>query len=625
MAWQYTLYIVAAFLAAATTGSLTIYAWRQRPAPGAGAFAVFMALATWLSLASALSMLSYTVEMAYFWFKALFISLAGMPVAWLIFAVQYTRRQVTLTPLRLLALSAIPLITQGIVWTNESHHWFAQSLGTFQHIGAFVVADRSTAVLGPWFWIYSVYGYLLIGIAVVFIVRAAIRAFRLYVEQALALLAGAFFPLMTTVINTFDLLPNIKVFLAPLGFAIGGVAFAWAMFHYRLFDIVPVARDVLIDNMSDGMVVLDDQDRVVDLNATFQAIIDTPPHQAIGLPATEVLHAWPSLLEALNGESDTRTEISLNTHSYDLHCSSLTTREGHANGRLVVLHDITARKQAEEALRRHTQALEAQNAELDAFAHTVAHDLKSPLTVMVGYSMLLEDRFESLPPDSVRAKLHLMSLSGQKMTSIIDELLLLAGIRKIEEVDIGPLDMAAIVAEAHQRLEPLAIQHQAKLIIPKTWPAVIGYAPWVEEVWVNYISNAIKYGGHLKEHIPPRVEVGVDRSPIASPSERTEANSTYIRFWVKDNGRGLTEDEQAQLFIPFKRLAKAGVGGHGLGLSIVQRIVHKLGGEVGVESEIGQGSTFWFTLPTRNGVAKGETNVIRSPLETLSFKRELEL
>jgi signal transduction histidine kinase len=622
MAWQYTLYIVAAFLAAATTGALALYAWRQRPAPGTGAFAIFMALATWLSLASALSMLGNTAAVAYFWFKALFISLAGMPVAWLVFAIQYTKRHVTLTPLRLLALSAIPLITQGIVWTNGFHHWFFQSPDIFQRVAGFMIADRNAAVLGPWFWIYSGYGYLLIAISVVFIVRAAIRAFRLYLGQALALLAGAVFPLATTIINTLGLFPRIKVFLAPLGFAMGGIAFAWAMFHYRLFDVVPVARDMLIDNMSDGMIALDAQNRVVDLNATFQAIIDTPPHQAIGRSVTEVLRPWPSLLEALNGASNVKAEVSLNAHSYDLHCSSLTNREGQVNGRLILLHDITARKQAEEALRQHTQALEAQNAELDAFAHTVAHDLKSPLTVMVGYSMLLERRFEALPPDIVRAKLHLMSLSGQKMTSIIDELLLLAGIRKMDEVDIGPLDMASIVAEAQQRLEPLVAQHRVTFVAPETWPEAMGYAPWVEEVWVNYISNAIKYGGRPNMNISPRVEVGFDRYPLSSLTpEGADANSAYIRFWVKDNGMGLSKDEQAQLFMPFKRLAKVGVGGHGLGLSIVQRIVHKLGGEVGVESESGQGSTFWFTLPTCGDIVKDSLNVTRSTLETLVLNK----
>jgi signal transduction histidine kinase len=121
----------------------------------------------------------------------------------------------------------------------------------------------------------------------------------------------------------------------------------------------------------------------------------------------------------------------------------------------------------------------------------------------------------------------------------------------------------------------------------------------VEEVWVNYLSNAIKYGGQ-----PPRVELGssLQDPPLAGggPTAQSAPSETgWVRFWVRDNGLGLTPDEQGRLFTLFTRLEQTRVKGHGLGLSIVRRIVDKLGGEVGVESEIGEGSTFWFTLPAR--------------------------
>jgi signal transduction histidine kinase len=106
----------------------------------------------------------------------------------------------------------------------------------------------------------------------------------------------------------------------------------------------------------------------------------------------------------------------------------------------------------------------------------------------------------------------------------------------------------------------------------------------VEEVWANYISNAIKYGGK-----PPRIELGAGPQP----------NGT-VRFWVRDNGHGLSIEDQRRLFGEFSRLSEGQVEGHGLGLSIVRRIVTKLGGEVGVESQIGQGSMFYFTLPAAN-------------------------
>ncbi len=243
--------------------------------------------------------------------------------------------------------------------------------------------------------------------------------------------------------------------------------------------------------------------------------------------------------------------------------------------------EITERKRAEEALRQYAAELETRNEELDAFAHTVAHDLKNPLGHIVGLAQVLEKHYAALPEEELRSYLRTMAQSGRKMSNIIDELLLLVSVGKMEEVELGPLNVAGIVDEAQGRLAYLIEKHQAEVILPESWPVALGYGPWVEEVWANYLSNAIQYGGR-----PPRVELGA-----------TEQADSMVRFWVRDNGPGLTSEEQARLFIPFTRLDQVRAKGHGLGLSIVRRIVEKLGGQVGVESEIGQGSVFTFTLP----------------------------
>lgn len=142
------------------------------------------------------------------------------------------------------------------------------------------------------------------------------------------------------------------------------------------------------------------------------------------------------------------------------------------------------------------------------------------------------------------------------------------------------LDMAEIIEQAIERLNSVIIDSQAELILPETWPVAWGYGPWVEEVWVNYLINGLKYGGQ-----PPRLEFG------ATP--QTEG---MVRFWLQDNGPGLSAADQAVLFTEFTRLNEVQIKGHGLGLSIVRRIMDKLGGQAGVESEPGQGSRFFFTL-----------------------------
>ncbi len=263
----------------------------------------------------------------------------------------------------------------------------------------------------------------------------------------------------------------------------------------------------------------------------------------------------------------------------------------------MLMCEVAERKRAQTALEQYAEDLEASNAELDAFAHTVAHDLKAPLTALLGFGALLQRRFDRLSAAEVHERLDMIMQTGEKLNNIVDELLLLASVRKMEEVTLHPLDMAPIIIESQGRLRSMIARCEAEIVVPETWPPSLGYAPWIEEVWVNYISNAIKYGGEPDNGVPPRVELGYDEKPTMHQGE------SAVRFWCRDNGVGLTQAQQAKLFTQFTRLHEAAgateirAEGYGLGLSIVQRIVEKLGGQVGVESAVGQGSTFWFTLP----------------------------
>lgn len=236
--------------------------------------------------------------------------------------------------------------------------------------------------------------------------------------------------------------------------------------------------------------------------------------------------------------------------------------------------EIVARKSMEKTLRQ-------QNSELDAFARTVAHDLKGPLSLIAGYIDLLAPEFEEVADPTSAEMFQEIQKLAYKAVEIVEELLLLSRIRK-EEVEMKLLDMAQIVSQAQSRVTLAMQEYQGEIVLPESWPRALGYAPWVEEVWGNYLSNGLKYGGQ-----PPRLELGA-----------TSQENGMIKFWVQDNGAGISPDEQAQLFTEFTRLSSKHTDGHGLGLSIVRRIMDKLGGQAGVESEPEQGSRFYFTLPS---------------------------
>jgi signal transduction histidine kinase len=218
--------------------------------------------------------------------------------------------------------------------------------------------------------------------------------------------------------------------------------------------------------------------------------------------------------------------------------------------------------------------------ELDAFAHTVAHGLKNALTPVLHGAERLAGRTGSLAECERDEVSRQVLAHARRIRSVIDELMFLTTLRKASLV-CEPLNMETVTATVLARLEGMIHEFQATVDNTTHWPLAYGHAGWVEEIWVNYITNAIKFGGR-----PPQVAIGGELLP-----------GQMARFWVRDNGRGLSPEEQRRLFVPFTRLGRTEDQGHGLGLSIVRRIVDRLGGRAGVESVPGSGSLFYFTLP----------------------------
>ncbi len=242
-------------------------------------------------------------------------------------------------------------------------------------------------------------------------------------------------------------------------------------------------------------------------------------------------------------------------------------------------------QQEEQRYRLQTAQLQSRNEELDAFAHTVAHNLKNSIASMMMPASVALKYYDRMDDPQRQDLLAGIVDSGYKAKAIIEAILLLAGVNRQNTMEIGLMDMHEIILTAQNRMHSMMAEGQAKITMPTHIPSAIGYIPWVEEVWVNYLSNALKYGG-----TPPHITFGGKAQ-----------SDGFVRYWISDNGPGISQEDQKALFTPFTRLSQAKIEGHGLGLSVVQRIVQKLGGQVGVESELGKGSTFWFTLPKKLG------------------------
>ncbi|MCX6031009.1 MAG: PAS domain S-box protein [Chloroflexi bacterium] len=237
------------------------------------------------------------------------------------------------------------------------------------------------------------------------------------------------------------------------------------------------------------------------------------------------------------------------------------------------LTDITERKRAEEGLR-------SLNAELAAYDYSVSHDLKGPLGFIAMSAEFLLEECSTLPEMELKRSLQDIVVYAHRANTIIESLLLLT---QPEEIEPQPLAMDQIIAVVQDGLAALIAKTGAEVILPGSWPLAFGQPALIQRVWDNYLSNGIKYGGR-----PPRLELGGEVQPDGQ-----------VRFWVRDNGDGVSPEDGVRLFTAFIRLQRGEAKGHGLGLYIARRIVEKLGGSVGVESNgvPGCGSLFYFSLP----------------------------
>jgi signal transduction histidine kinase len=240
----------------------------------------------------------------------------------------------------------------------------------------------------------------------------------------------------------------------------------------------------------------------------------------------------------------------------------------------------------QKELYSRTQDLALKNAELEAYAHTIAHSLKTPLAAAARFLEILQKFKNDNLSEEQRHLLQQAQTALATSASAVEALLLLSTVSQ-QSVELHPLDMGALVGQALNQLADLQASTRATVQLPRSWPQALGYAPWVGEVWVNLVSNALKYGGS-----PPRLDLG------------GTLDGAQARFWVRDNGQPLSEEQRHSVFLPFTRLHQERAEGHGLGLPTVQRIVSRLGGTIGVHAAPGGGNEFSFTLPSAGGAGR---------------------
>ncbi|MGM0717710.1 MAG: histidine kinase N-terminal 7TM domain-containing protein [Halobacteriota archaeon] len=388
----------------------------------------------------------------------------------------------------------------------------------------------------------------------------------LYTGQATALAVGIGTPLVVNFLLFAGIIPP-GVGATSIAFAVTGIAFAIAIFRYRLLRVAPLGRQQLVDRMADAVVMLDDERRVVDCNLAARGLVDAPARWR-GMAATEFFAPFPEQVEEVAGQASVPTEISIEddgqTRHFELNRSPIEDGENIATGQLIVLRNVTEQRERERQLQR-------QNERLDQFASTVAHDLRNPLHVAQGYLELVQGESESE---------HLASIKNahERMEALTNDLLTLA--RAGQTVENPALIGLANVAGAAWTHTDLANCEFTPGVPAGT--KLEADRDRLLQVFENLYRNAADHND-----TPVTVRVGMlgDREPSTDGGQRRG-------FFVEDTGDGILDEQREEIF---EHGYTTSADGSGFGLSIVWDIVKAHGWDIRVTAGSDGGARFEIT------------------------------
>ncbi len=350
MHWDFTPYAWPLLASGVLSVALAVLALKRHPAKGALAFASLeFAVAVW-AIGYALELSSATLDQKLFWASVQYVGIVSVPVFWFVFALRYGGKPVRPWSPTALLLILMPVVTLMLAWTNRYHLLLRRDV-VLETVGDLTVISKT---YGPWFWVHAAFSYALLAMGTLVLVQETFRSSRLYRAQTVALVLGAVVPWISNAIYLTGHSPVPGMDITPATFAISGVAIALALFRYGLLDLVPAARDAVIASLSDGVIVLDDRSRIVDVNPAAEHIINLSSSEAVGRHASIIFADFASDLSQCWKASDARAEITLGSGNeaehYDVRVSPLFDERELLTGRVILLHDVTERKLFEQQL-----------------------------------------------------------------------------------------------------------------------------------------------------------------------------------------------------------------------------------------------------------------------------------
>jgi PAS domain S-box-containing protein len=563
MGWQVTIWVVPLVVAAVINLGLFSYTVRKQTTRITRTWQVMLLFMFLWAAADAVRLTTTDL-----WLKLLannvrFVSVTLITVAVLVLAIKFTNRDEWLTPARIAGLLVIPALTTVVAFTNWNHQLLRSAAAVAPM--TLPVTGETVQFLyfeqGPWYAVHAIYSYLLMLVAFgMFLQRYSDRnESATYRAPAFLLFIGLVVPVGLNVPFALEVTP---IDLTPFGLAFTGVVFTAAVYRYHVLDLVPIARSTVIENVESGVLVIDPQDRIVDVNRRVTALVGIDAADLRGQSLEAALGAYPALVDTVadGPAADERITIEREGEQrhFEVEVTPLTER-GKQVGRVAVLRDVTETVETRRELERRRDELARRNERLDQFASVVSHDLRNPLGIAQTY---LDFARSSGDEDDFAA----VAEAHERMDALINSLLTIARTdATVEETESVVLATVASDAWADVATDGATLTND----LPgdrhiEADPDLLGH------VFENLLRNAI-------DHNEPPVAVTVGTLPRESG------------FYVEDDGAGIPTEERE---VVFEHGYTTGEGGSGFGLSLVTDLVDAHGWTIDIIEGSAGGARF---------------------------------
>lgn len=558
-------------------GYLSVHAWGRRSIPGAISFMIAMLIIGAWCATSLLAVVSQNEQAGLFWVRLMLAFVPYLPVFIFIAANQTTVRKQPMRP-RLALLLIIPTITAFLTLSSAQQNFYIYKIGLVQS-GTQTIGW--TNQYGVWSVVHLSYSYALMTFAVVQLAQQFIRIrYHTYRIRVFLLLVGLALPFITNIVNT--LLSSVHYFITPIMFNVSAPIFFWAIFRYRLFEVLPIARDHAFEHMDDAIIIVDTENRIVDMNPNATVLAGQPRNVLLEKPLFKGFPPFEESLHPLLGNAVSHKSITVqNSHGqryFDVTVTPISHDQAQV-GKLIIMHDTTDQRVAEIRARQLEMEHERLNT-LSQFIESASHEFRTPLSVIKNATYIITRSEDA----AKRAeKVNQIEDQANRISQLVEALINIVRVNASADLTLDPLDINLLVENIKGQVTAEAASKKITLTVDLAphLPPVKADVSLLSKALYAVVHNAVRYtpaGGQVT---------------LTTCQQELE-----VVIQVEDTGIGIDPEHLPHIFDVFYRVDKAhSTAGFGTGLTIASRVIALHGGHIDASSVLGEGTLMTITLP----------------------------